>query len=77
MKFLPELLELKDGTQVTNENWKERREEIVDILRREQYGYSPEKPKKVTGTVIEEDKNVLAGHGFYERIGHSRSLGPD
>lgn len=30
MKFLPELLELKDGTQVTNETWKERREEIVD-----------------------------------------------
>lgn len=68
MEFLPELLKFKDGTQVTSENWAERREEIVDILRREQYGYSPQKPEKVTGTVIEEDKNVLAGHGIHERI---------
>ena len=37
---LPALLKLNDGRWVENgEDWRVRRQEILDILRREEYGY--------------------------------------
>lgn len=35
---LPELLKMNDGTPVTRENWRQRREEILDILAEWEYG---------------------------------------
>ena len=68
MNFFPELLKFENGEQVTKENWKNRRKEIIDILCREEYGYSPEKPEKVTGEVFEEITKVASGHAVIEKI---------
>ena len=44
MKVVPELLQFADGKPVsTAEDWKKRREELLDLLRHEEYGYAPEK----------------------------------
>ena len=43
MKFSPDILTLKDGTQAdTPEKFALRRAEMLDILAREEYGYIPE-----------------------------------
>ena len=44
---LPELLKFADGRAVDQYNWEERRQEILDILRREEYGYAPPAPAYV------------------------------
>ena len=45
MKFEPELLRFANRTPITTpEQWPARREELLDILRREEYGYSPAAP---------------------------------
>ena len=68
MDFLPELLKFKNGEAVTKDNWQARREEILDILRREEYGYSPQKPETVKGDVVEKIEKVASGHATIERI---------
>lgn len=44
---LPEILKFADGSAVTPERWEERREEILEILCREEYGYAPPAPEYV------------------------------
>ncbi len=68
MDFFPELLKFENGNNVTQENWQERRKEIIDILCREEYGYSPEKPESVKGEVIEEVSKIASGHALMQRI---------
>lgn len=69
MKFEPELLKFKDGTEVkTEEDWAKRREEILDILREYEYGKSPEKPKEVKGEIISADGKCCSGHATLEKI---------
>ncbi|MBR2460234.1 MAG: acetylxylan esterase [Clostridia bacterium] len=53
---LPELLEFADGTKVTADRWEERRLEMLDILRREEYGYAPPAPAYVRSEVIQAPK---------------------
>lgn len=68
MEFLPDILKFEDGKNVTKENFFLRREEMLEILRREEYGYSPQKPEKVKGEVVETVTKVAAGHGVFEKI---------
>ncbi len=68
MKFEPELLKFSDGRKVTKENWEERREDIVDILSRYEYGYSPKKPDGVKASLVERIDKCAGGHGHIERI---------
>lgn len=66
---LPALLKLNDGRWVENgEDWRVRRQEILDILRREEYGYSPQAPERVKGTVRAVDKKCCSGHARLESI---------
>jgi len=53
---LPELLKFTDGREVTAENWEERRQEILEVLSREEYGYAPPAPKEVK--VVSEDAKM-------------------
>ena len=63
MKFLPELMSFSNGTPVSGPNdWPARREELVKILSKELYGFSPEKPDSVTGTVREVIEKCCSGH---------------
>ncbi len=68
MNFEPELLKFADGTAVTSNRWEERRSEIIDILSREEYGYSPKPPETVSGTVTECEKKCCSGHAVLETI---------
>ena len=66
---LPELMKLNDGSPVkTPEDWRKRREEILDILRREIYGYAPEAPKEVRGRVEKRAEEAFGGKATQEKI---------
>lgn len=68
MRFIPSLLNMQDGSPVTAELWPVRRQELLDILRREEYGYAPPAPKAVRGDVIEIDRKCACGKGVIEHI---------
>lgn len=69
MKFEPEVLRFVDGREVSSKNdWKQRREEILAILRREVYGVSPSAPTSVTGTIVSTDSVCCSGHAVLQRI---------
>jgi hypothetical protein len=66
---LPPLLTMNDGRQCTKELWEKRRLEILDILKKNIYGYTPIPPKKVTGEIIEQSpERVFAGKVNQQRI---------
>lgn len=48
--------------------WEERRQEIVSLLCREEYGYLPEKPDSVTWEILSEDENFCAGKMIWRNI---------
>ena len=47
IRNLPDDLLMNNGDAVTEENWSERKKELLDILSEILFGYTPEKPKKV------------------------------
>ena len=66
---IPQILKMNDGkTTQSREEWQIRREEILDILRREEYGYSPAKPDTVKGTVRDIDAKCCSGHARIETV---------
>lgn len=69
MIFEPALLKFEDGSCVSDiHSWRRRREEILDIFRREVYGTSPEAPSNVVGEVISTNAKCCSGHAVLERI---------
>ena len=51
---IPALMTMNDGTPVkTPDGWRARRRELIDLLSREEYGYTPAAPEKVTGEILE------------------------
>ena len=68
MKFEPEILKFCDGTDVTRDNWEARRKEMLDILAREEYGYTRKKPESVKGEVINTDNVIASGHAIHETV---------
>ncbi len=65
---LPELLKLADGRKVTPDLWPERRKELLDILCRNIYGYTPASPERVTGKILSEDAYAFAGKVVQQKI---------
>ena len=66
---LPKLLEFANGTPVQDKgDWEKRREEILDLLCREEYGQRPETPAKVSAVVEEENDRACAGKVLQQRI---------
>lgn len=79
MRFEPELLRFADGTPVSDPaQWPARREELLNILRREEYGVSPAAPAKVTGTLVSKEEPCCSGRAVLERltIGFGTDNGP-
>ena len=64
---IPELLQMADGTPVTAENWRARRAELLDLLRREEYGYSPDAPDGVRVQIQSRDEQAFAGKAVHEK----------
>ena len=59
---LPDVLTFNDGSKVQSPTqWEKRRLEIVELLTREEYGYSPSGPFTVTSEVKSCNKYEYAG----------------
>ena len=68
-RALPPLLIMNDGTAVTRELWPQRRAEILDILQRHLYGYTPQPPAQVSGEIVEQGRiNAFAGKVNQQQI---------
>ncbi len=65
---LPQIMKFADGRAVTEDNWEERRREILDILRREEYGYSPPAPAYVKVEKDGEEKRSFAGKALIQQL---------
>ena len=65
---LPPLLVMNNGASVqTADDWRIRRRELLSLLSREVYGYTPEAPAKVEG-VIESSEIAFAGKATQARV---------
>lgn len=64
---LPELMKMKDGRDVTAENWPERRRELIDILAEYQYGRMPAYTGKTTA-VVEKSDVTAAGKAVTQLV---------
>ena len=58
---LPDLLTMNDGRAVTAENWEERRQELIDCLSKNLYGYAPPAPKEVRAEFTGADNWLAFG----------------
>lgn len=66
---LPEVLILNNGEIVKNkEMWTKRRAEIMELLRKEIYGFSPAPPQKVTYVLEKRNEDAFAGKAVHSVI---------
>lgn len=69
MRNLPDVLQYKDGSKVSDKNeWSKRREEIAEIITREFTGASPAFPLEVKGEVVKTDENCYGGKAVKQTI---------
>lgn len=69
MTIQPDLLTMRDGTPVAAAaQWPARREELLNTLAREQYGFAPPAPKAVRGEILSASDRCCAGHARAEEI---------
>ena len=65
---IPALMTMNDGRPVkTPDDWRARRVELIDLLSREEYGYTPAAPEKVTGEV-EAKADAFANKASQETV---------
>lgn len=65
---LPSLMQMNNGTMAkTPDEWRDRRRELLDLLSREEYGYTPAAPDAVRATVGISDP-VFGGKALKKRI---------
>ncbi len=72
MEFFPELLKFNDGSEVVCVKcWEQRRQELLEILQREEYGFIPPLPDRVSGEILEgkkEERDCCSGHAELLRL---------
>ena len=68
MKFYPDILTFADGRAVTPENFSEHRAEMLDILRKNAYGYFPPAPEKVRGEIEYSNDSTCSGHARAAKV---------
>ena len=70
--MVPELLKFNDGSEVVCPKcWERRRQELLMILQREEYGIVPPLPDRVYGEILEgntEERNCCSGHAELMRL---------
>ena len=65
---LPQLLRLNNGTNVkTPDDWRTRRRELIELLSREVYGFTPDAPERVTAVIETAEKEELSLHAFADK----------
>jgi hypothetical protein len=66
---LPDAMTLADGTRVmTPAQWQRRREELLELFRREMFGRAPAMPAELTFSVREHDASAMNGAATLKRI---------
>lgn len=66
---LPDVMTFKNGEKVkTVDEWRARREEILEILREEIYGFAPPPPKEIRYEIKKCDDLALAGKAIHSKI---------
>ena len=73
MSFLQDELTKRDLPRIITDDcipgtWRKRRLEILDILHKNIYGYTPKPPQSVVGEVIKTDTDAFAGKVIYKKI---------
>ena len=69
MEFLPDLMTMLDGTPVSHpDQWEKRRRELIDILRKNIFGYAPATLSPGRGEILEVDQKCCAGHAEMETV---------
>ena len=58
---LPDILTFPDGSKVTADRWEERRLQLLEMLRNEEYGHAPEGPFTVTSETVEKANYKMFG----------------
>ena len=65
---LPALLKMNDGRPVkTPDDWRARRKELIETLSREEFGFTPGAPEKVTGD-IEKSADAFANKAVQQTV---------
>ena len=65
---LPALMTMNDGRAVkTPDDWRARRKELIELLSREEYGFTPAAPDKVSGE-IETSADAFAGKAVQQTV---------
>ncbi len=66
---LPAVMVMNNGTAVTSvAQWRERRQELLHLLRLQMYGQSPGRPENMAFKVFDEDKHALNGKATRKQI---------
>ena len=66
---IPDVLTFSSGDPVKGRaEWGKRRSEILELLSREVYGFSPAPPEKVTCSLLWRNQNAFAGKAVYSMI---------
>lgn len=65
--YLP-ILKMNDGTPVTRERWKNRRDEMLSLLEEYSYGKTPDVKVSVKATDIRTERYDFAGKCTHERL---------
>ncbi len=65
---LPDVLELPDGKIDSKLFWNQRRQEILELLGREIYGFSPPPPGKVASKLLQRDEDAFAGKAVHSVV---------
>jgi hypothetical protein len=74
---LPDLFTLNDGSKVTTRAvWEGRRRgELLEVFRREVYGFAPPKPETLTFRKVESDPAAMEGKATRKQVAISFQLG--
>lgn len=66
---LPSVTRFAGGGSVADgRQWQRRREEIIDVLCREEYGFPPPEPVSVTAETLEQDRKFCAGRVILSKV---------
>lgn len=67
--YLPDLLTLSDGERITSAaQWPARRQELLNLLEQEEYGYWPDFSGTASGSICDVVAPCCAGHARHEKL---------
>lgn len=65
---IPALLRFADQSGVTADNWRARRQEMLDILCRDEYGFLPPAPSSFHAETVSVDERFCAGKASLAKV---------